>query len=403
MNDLPKLRPCEIKRVMYRGVPHLLLRDFMLGDDGAALVPWPLRGLALACDGAHDLEGLRVSCLDFGGPPLRSDEVAAFVESLAANGLIEGPRADAAVARALATYHARPWRPLAHADAVYPADPIEAARLLRAYELGGSARALPAESVAGVLSPHIDFARGGPVYAAGWTLAAEAVRRARSVIVLGTDHSGSPGQLTLTRQRYATPWGAFERDDELLGALTAALGERRAFAEELHHRREHAIELASVWLRHLRGAEPLPLLPLLCGYHLPWFEQGLPGDDAPLAAALAVLRAAVADGALVVVAGDLAHVGPEFGDATPLLVPRRDEVRDADDALIAACSLGADELLQRAGPTDPRFRVCGLAPLALALAILPPVRLEVAAYDQCAADARNASFVSIAGGAFVRR
>jgi MEMO1 family protein len=399
---LPKLRPCELKRIVHAGSPYLLLRDYMLGDDGAALLPWPLRGLALACDGEHDIDGLRAACLEFGGPALSRRETEQIVAALAQSGLIEGPHADAAVARALANYRAQPQRALSHAGSVYPDAPHEAAAVLRAYELRGAVRPLPAEGVAGVLSPHIDYARGGPIYAAGWSQAAAAVREARRVIVLGTDHTGGPGRLTFTKQRYATPWGGLGRDDELLDALTSVLGEERAFGEELHHRREHSIELASVWLRHLRGDEPLTVLPVLCGYHLPWFVDGLPGDDARLGAAIAILRAAVADGALVVVAGDFAHVGPEFGDGVPALVPGRDEVRDADQALIAACAQGANGLLQHAGPLDRRFRVCGLAPLALALAILPPVRLELAAYDQCPADAQNTSFVSVAGGAFVR-
>jgi len=398
----PKLRPVEAKYIVHEGQPFLLLRDFMLGDESAVLLRWDLRGLAIACDGRHDLDGLRVACLALGGPALTRDEVGALVETLARAGLLEGPLADAAQARALETYRSAPHRPLSHADAVYPADPDEARSLLATYEEQAACASLPAECVAGVLSPHIDYRRGGRVYAAGWSQAAAAARAARLAIVLGTDHKGGPGRITLTRQRYATPWGMLPLAEELVDRLAKVLGEERAFAEELRHRDEHSIELATVWLHHVRGGEPLALLPVLCGYHAPWVERGLPGDDAALAEALAVLRETVAEGAFVVVAGDLAHVGPEFGDHFAMGAVERAIVRAADDALIAACARGAEALLQTAGPVDERFRVCGLSPLALALAILPPVRLEVAAYDQCPADARNASFVSVAAGAFVR-
>ena len=400
--SLPKLRPCEVKRVVYEGRTRLLLRDFMLGDDGAVLVPWELRGLIAGCDGTNDMTALRMLCREYGGPALSDEDARTLLDALAQAGLLEGPQADAAVARALAAYHAPPHRALSHADAVYPADPSAATALLRSFELPVRVKPHPAGEVVGVLSPHIDYARGGGVYAAGWTAAAQAARAAKRVVVLGTDHKGGPGRITLTRQRYATPWAAFDRDDELLEALAETLGEERAFGEELHHRGEHAIELASVWLRHVRGPEPVAVLPILCGYHSPWAEGGLPGDDAPLARALELLRSAVADGALVVVAGDLAHVGPEFGDDCAMGEAEHADVRRADDELIARCAAGAEILLRHAAPLDPRYRVCGLAPLALALAIMPPVRLDVSAYDQCPADAQNASFVSIAGGAFLR-
>jgi AmmeMemoRadiSam system protein B len=400
--SLPKLRPCEIKRLNYQGQAVVLLRDFMLGDDGAVLVPWELRGLIAGCDGSNDIAALRSLCIAYGGPALGEDEVRALLQTLAQAGLLEGPQADAAVARALAAYHATPYRTLSHADAVYPADPTAATALLRSFELPVRIEPRAAEDVAGILSPHIDYARGGAVYAAGWRAAARAVRAAKRVIILGTDHKGGSGRLTLTRQRYATPWATFERDDELLEGLVSVLGEERAFGEELHHRSEHSIELAAVWLQHVRGTAPVTVLPVLCGYHSPWADGGLPGDDAALGRALELLRAAVSDGALVVVAGDLAHVGPEFGDERGMGAAERADVRSADEALAERCAAGANAVLAHAAPLDPRYRVCGLSPLALALAIMPPVRLDVAAYDQCAADAANASFVSVAGGVFVR-
>jgi hypothetical protein len=78
-------------------------------------------------------------------------------------------------------------------------------------------------------------------------------------------------------------------------------------------------------------------------------------------------------------------------------------MRAADQALIEACAGGAETALAEVARLEDRYRVCGLSPLALALSIMPPVRLEVAAYEQCPADAENGSFVSIAAGCFVRQ
>jgi MEMO1 family protein len=253
-----------------------------------------------------------------------------------------------------------------------------------------------------VLSPHIDYARGGPVYARGWRQASSAARAAESAIILGTDHAGGLGRLTLSTPPYATPWGATEPWSELHDALVGVLGDEACFAEELHHRNEHSVELALVWLQHVRGGRPLRVLPVLCGYPAPYFDGGFGNGDTPVGAALALLREAVEQGALVVVAGDLAHVGPAFGDPRPFGKPERQAVKLADEALLAACSRGSVAALRAVADSEDRYRICGLAPLALAIEIMPPVRFEQAAYDQCPADAEDHSFVSVAGGCFVR-
>ena len=41
------------------------------------------------------------------------------------------------------------------------------------------------------------------------------------------------------------------------------LGEERAFAEELHHKGEHSVELAAVWLHHFLGGRPCSIVPML--------------------------------------------------------------------------------------------------------------------------------------------
>ena len=146
----------------------------------------------------------------------------------------------------------------------FPMDPEKAAGTLQAY-----ADALPPEHpdtedghIRAIVSPHIDYQRGGRVYAEVWRAAAEAVRDAELVIIFGTDHSGSAGSLTLTRQSYATPWGVLPTDLDLVRALSDSLGADWAFAEELHHRGEHSIELAAVWLHFTRQGAPVSLLPV---------------------------------------------------------------------------------------------------------------------------------------------
>ena len=114
--------------------------------------------------------------------------------------------------------------------------------------------------------------------------------------------------------------------------------------------------------------------------------------------ALAALRRALAGRRVVAVAAaDLAHVGPAFGDPDPFSRPARHRVRLADEELLAACDRGPEAVLATVGRIDDRYRICGLAPIALTLAFTGPATLEVTGYDQCPADEGAGSIVSIAG------
>ena len=264
----------------------------------------------------------------------------------------------------------------------------------------------PSSKVTGLISPHIDYARGWHTYADTWQKAREAVEEAELVIVLGTDHSGSPGSLTLTRQDYATPWGVLPTDVQLVDGLAEIIGEGPAFAEEVHHIGEHSIELAAVWLHYVAGREPKPLLPILCG---PNYDSASDGsgdgekwDEGGLKGALdSLMEIAAGPRVLVVAAGDLSHVGPAFGDPAPIDVSGRATVEAQDhEWLNVACS-GSSELLEKHMlQHGDSTRICGAAPIHYMLSVLQGAQGTVVAYEQCPADEQFGSLVSVAGALF---
>lgn len=276
----------------------------------------------------------------------------------------------------------------------------------------------PIGTVSGILSPHIDYARGGSLYAGTWMAALPAVASAEVVVIFGTDHAGSAGRLTPTRQRYATPWGPLPTDRDAVDAVAVALGEAGAFDEELHHRREHSIELAAVWLhwalrRSGRSPAAMPaVIPILCGSFYPYVQRGagpaqgspLPEAQPQLAAALTALRRAIGERrALIVSAADLAHVGPAFGDRVPLDDDAKRRLARSDDRVLEGPFAGsADAFLDALRVAGDRTRVCGLPPTYWALRLLQcltaiPVSGRLVGYRQCPADATFGSVVSIAG------
>lgn len=414
---LPSLRPLDIRRVVDNGISFFHLRDPLELVPQQVFVPVHLAPVLALLDGTRTFNRLRVELALRYGLEFEPGRLRELIDALSQACLLEDETYRAARHRAQRELHAAPFRPPALAGRVYPADPDELTSLLRSFEEQAEAVEVADDSIAGLISPHIDYQRGWPVYARLWRRAAPALRAAEVVVIFGTDHNGSPGRLTLARRPYATPWGVLPPDIDAVEAMAAELGEEAAFGEELHHRAEHSVELAAVWLHHVRGGEPCVVIPVLCGHPLPYLigarsqRQGPDGDglgSEPAAEAaqraIRALREALHGRRVVAVAAaDLAHVGPAFGDPTPFSTIDKARVRLADDELLAACAEGAGAVLRAVGRVEDRYRVCGLSPIALTLAFTGAVTVEVTGYDQCPADAEAGSIVSIAGVILKRR
>jgi AmmeMemoRadiSam system protein B len=398
----PRLRELEAHPIEHQGQPMVLLRDPLRLSDAQIAIPRPLGLLLILMDGTRDEAALEAALQVRAGVRLAPGLLSRLLDDLDSAYLLDNERFVQARAEALRTYRLAPFRPLTlngtrsdhrsdvvsaqlqgYVDALPPADPPAADPPIR-----------------GVISPHIDYQRGGSVYAEVWRAAAAAARDAELVVVLGTDHQGSNSTITLTRQSYATPFGVLPTDGDVVGALAAALGEEAAFAEELNHRGEHSVELAAVWLHFIRGGEPVPLVPILCGHFGAFVDRDAdPAGYGPFAAALDVLSTAMASRrTLVVAAADLAHVGPAFGDPYGLDFIARAQLRSADERLLQTIYDGdAAAFMANLKAERDRRHVCGLPPIYLTLRLLDGVRGEPAGYDQCPADAQEMSFVTIAG------
>ena len=220
------------------------------------------------------------------------------------------------------------------------------------------------------------------------------------MIRFGTDHHGSAGTLTLTKQSYATPWGVIPTDGPVVDALVSALGKEATLAEELHHRGEHSIELAAVWLHFIRGGAPVPMVPIICGHFGTFVEGHLdPADHEPFAEAVKVLREVMRSRkTLVVAAADLAHAGPAFGDPYGLDFIGKAQMRNADERLLETVYTGdAQAFFEQLQAEGDRRHVCGLPPIYLTLRLLGEARGEPAGYALCPADPQGTSVVTIAG------
>lgn len=400
-NLRPKLRSLQASAAQLSGQQVLVLRDPLGVSDRTFAVPRVIVPLLELCDGTRDVGILRTALeLRSGlkvGPEYLERMIAELDEAL----LLDNERFAKAHREAVESYRAAPARTPTLAGSVYPDDPDELDRTIRGYFEAAStgARTSGTEEVRGLVSPHIDYQRGSDVYAQVWDRARESVRSAEVVVLLGTNHLECQRMLTLTRQSYSTPWGVLATADGVVDRVAAELGEG-VFAEELHHRSEHSVEIAAVWLHYLVRNGSCELLPVLCGSFQRFVEgNGSPGEDDEIAAFVDAVRESTAGRrTLIVAAGDLAHMGPAFGDSFPMDAPRKGDLSAADGELISAITSGdADGMFALVKGEGDRRRVCGLAPIYLALRLLGQTAGEVTGYAQCPADQLGASCVSVCG------
>jgi len=397
----PKVRPLISEWVQANGDLRLALRDPDELIEGTVFVSPALAPVLELCDGTHSLAAIEAALSVRYGLSLPTDTLESLIQQLDDALLLESERAETARRDARESYRSAPFRPPALAGASYPADPDELTAMLAGFVNAVEPPICPDQpAVRGIVSPHIDYDRGGPVYARTWQHAQAAVREAEVVVILGTDHAGSPGMLTPTRQDYATPWGTLPTDHDALDRFEAAWGNETLYDEELHHRREHSIELAAVWLHYMREGEPVALVPILCGSFLPFTAgDASPKDNARFSESIAALKEALAkQRVLVVAAADLAHMGPAFGDPQPLEREDKAELGRFDGGLLAAaCQGDAEDFLGLLQQSRDKQKVCGLPPIYAALQMLGPVSGRVLDYAQCPADGKGGSVVSVAG------
>ncbi len=395
----PRLRNVNVQRITYQGEPVFLIQDPLKLTEAVILLPQALGPLALLCDGQHTAPEIGAALEVRYGLRLPQTVIEDLLEQFDRALLLESVTFQQARQQAVDTFRAAPFRPPTLAGPSYPDEPEALRQMLQGYlDQVNGVPAAPSYS-RGLITPHIDYQRGGPIYAQVWASAAEAVRQAELIIIFGTDHNGSAGTLTLTRQNYASPLGVMPTDTALVDRLAEVLGPDQAFAEELHHRGEHSIELALVWLQYLRNESPCQVLPVLCGsFHHFMVDQADIEAETRFKAFVDILRDEMSRRRTVVVAaGDLAHLGPAF-DGPPLDPIAQAQMKVDDEALIGSlCRGSAAEFFRFMQAGQYRRNVCGLSTFYFTLRVLDQTQGQAVAYERCPADNRNTSFVSVCG------
>jgi AmmeMemoRadiSam system protein B len=292
----------------------------------------------------------------------------------------------------------------------YEADPEALRQQLRQLFTSPGGPGLPREAtpddqLRAALIPHIDYGRGGQTFAHAFKEVYERTR-ASLFVIIGTSHYSSH-RFTLTRKHFQTPLGIAETDQAYIDRLVARYGDGLFDDELVAHLPEHSIELEVVFLQYLyEGKRPFRIVPLVVGPFQDALKDGIPpaayDDIGRMIDALQAVERDTPEPICYLISGDLAHIGPKFGDPRPVSTGLLMHSRRQDEAILQQTEVADPTGFFRviANENNER-RICGLSPTYTVLQAIRPSAGKVLHYDQYV-HPRGFESVSFASVAFYR-
>ena len=161
----PKLRPLDFQPVFYQEQQMWFLRDPLHLTDLQLIFPTPMVQLLAFLDGRHTPQEIHNAFCRHIGVEIDYEIVNEALSRLDEACLLDNERSKQAQERLLAEYRAQPHRSPALANHGYPAEPDKLAAYLDGYGDGSDVDTGRTWHGRGIVSPHIDYERGGNVYA----------------------------------------------------------------------------------------------------------------------------------------------------------------------------------------------------------------------------------------------
>jgi len=391
---LPALRPeIEAVPIRYRGQPIFRLFD-RSGLSPAEIGVSPAWMFVIAqLDGATSILDIQDRfARASGGEILPSDAIRQVLSELDRACFLQGEHFEEFLAETKRQFAAADVRAAICAGSAYSDDPDELQKQLQKMiaKAPPPEEAIPARAdrapPAGVIAPHIDYARGGLAYGQIYRELAAREAPAR-VVIIGTSHVPLRHRFAVCTKDFAVPGGVMKHDvDAVRFILDASAGVADWREDAFAHRGEHSVELQAVWLRHIWGEKVL-IIPVLAGsLASPIDQPAAVAEDRQLLAFIQALRR-LADEmhgrTLFIASADLAHIGRRFGDDRDIDNAFLSETEEADRHYLAAVASGdAAAGLASLQRHNDRYHVCGSAAIYTLNSVLANVRGRLLGYHQ---------------------
>jgi MEMO1 family protein len=387
----PRLRAVEAFPVQMNGQEFICLQDPQNLAEQPIFLNKALVFLVSRMDGEHALRDIQADFFQSTGEILPIENLEQLVIQLDEQHYLNSSNFQNYYQNLVQKFRDGASRPARHAGTAYEATSQSLKSQINnyfAHAEGPGTDIIPnsGQPLRGLISPHIDFTRGGPTYAHAYAALARHPG-ADTFIIFGTCHTAMPQRFSIGSKDYETPLGPAQVDKDFVSRLSNRLNNE--YSDEFPHRGEHSIEFQAVCLKYTFGERDFRIIPILVGsFHDIFIEGRSAGEDPEINKMVHAIQRTMneSQGRLCIVAGaDLAHVGRRFGDPTGPTENFLREVEREDLKFLELVEKGDAEGMFRsiAGDSDSR-RVCGYASIYMMLRCMENPQGKLLQYRQWA-------------------
>ncbi|MEZ4547261.1 MAG: AmmeMemoRadiSam system protein B [Thermodesulfobacteriota bacterium] len=373
MIEYPKLRYVEAIPSEENGKKVVYLRDPQNpGGNVIAVSPSAVIALSLF-DGEKSVEDIcGILSQRFGGD-VRKEDIENIVSKLDEALFLDSPRYREYINGIEREFRETEVREAGFAGLSYPSSADELGEWFGRFleEAGGENGNGETGKLKGIVSPHIDYSRGGVSYAKAYATLPES--EADVFIIFGTSHYGQvDNPFILTKKNFRTPLGEAKTNGEIIERLEAACG-WDLYEGELSHKTEHSIEFQVAFLQYMLGGKrDFTIVPVLCtSFHRMVTEGSSPSEDERVSKFLGEMKEIISglgERAFIIAGADMAHVGLKFGDNDRVNDETLGVIRERDLASLAFGENMDAEGFYRSIESEKDWRkICGLSPIYAAL------------------------------------
>jgi MEMO1 family protein len=415
--ERPKIRWVEAMPFSRDGQEMILIRDTEGIVEESLLVPKGMACLIALMDGTRTLRDIQADYMRESGELIYMEQIEELVRTMDEALFLDNERFSTAWRKARLEYENAPVRNARLAGKSYPGNRMDLLTFLdemfRAdgHRPGTATKAtcsgLPGGNgildsgaeITGILAPHIDYSRGYEVYRKTYPYLKGTDKPL--LVVLGTCHQPSEGIWSISLKDQETPIDFIPCSREMASLISRHRVLKRHIAE-WPHRNEHSIEL-QLPLIQFNTLHDFELLPILTGSMQEYIEGTRDIGDSELTDIVEGFKemlAACGRPYLILSGADLAHIGAQFGDRSPLNRFVLEESKEKDQAILkSVAAVDAGGFFEAVRRERDMRRICGLTPIYFQLRLLEGDNCEIVDYGQWT---DGASSVSFAGGVFYR-
>ncbi len=379
----PRLRPVEVQPHPDDAQNMVLLRDPSALANEVLSMSLPALHVLSLMDGERTCDQIREEFRDQTGQALPSETLGNLLEALEESHFLEGAAFNGFYNDLVRNYQNAPTRPMNPTQGLgLDGDDLhQGLEKMFSWQTNGQSH----RPIAGLIAPHLDYARGQPCYQEAYATLAGQTQFERFVI-LGTNHFGRSTSVVATAKDFETPLGISAVDVPFLEQIEHGCGQSiRKY--EFDHQREHSLELQVLLLQHLFSPGSFKIVPVICPSPCgPTGTAPFDGDGVDLkdfAQSLGHLVREDDTPTCIIAGADLSHVGRFFGDSMELSDELLSDVRERDEAALAHVQTNDPETFrQSVAAADNPTRICSAGCIYALMTALPEIKPRLLKYHQ---------------------